>query len=209
MAVQWPAEGLTIRSPVVRLAPVSEALLPAVLDALPDDLELDPAVPLGPGTRAAGRRAAYEHALRGDRASFTVDAWKLHLVVRRPGGDIVGLQTVEAERFPSERTVDSASWLVPAERGRGLGTAMREAMLSFAFGPLGARAAVSSAWRDNAASLGVSTRLGYRFERVSVLETPERQGELVHVRLDRAAWLDSGRGREVDVRGVQPELFGA
>lgn len=206
MVVRWPAEALEIRARDLELAPLTEELLPAVLELLPDDVELDPAVPLRP--RPAARRDAYERAVRRDRSSFGPRAWKLHLVVR-VAGTIVGVQTVEAERFPAERTVDSASWLGPEHRGLGIGTRMREAMLAFAFGSLGAQAAVSSAWRDNVASLGVSARLGYRFERVSMHRTPERQGELVHVRLDLDTWTRSGRGRDVTVTGLARELFGA
>ena len=47
-------------------------------------------------------------------------------------------------------------------RGTGLGKAMRRAVLSLAFDHLGARAAITSAWHDNHASLGVSRSLGYR-----------------------------------------------
>ena len=42
---------------------------------------------------------------------------------------------------------------------------MRRAVLALAFGPLGAEAAITSAWPDNGASLGVSQSLGYLPER--------------------------------------------
>lgn len=209
MTVAWPAAGLLLRSPAVELRPMTEELLDAVALLLPDDLELDPAIPLPAGDRRAARRDAYRAALHRDRDAFGPDGWKLHLAVRLPTGALVGVQTIEAERFAAERTVDSASWLAPEARGRGIGIRMREAMLALAFGPLGAEAAITSAWRDNAASLGVSRHLGYGFERVSRHVTPERDDELVHLRLSRATWLASGLGRDVVITGVQPEAFGA
>ncbi|MDH2444213.1 GNAT family protein [Amnibacterium sp. CER49] len=208
MAETWPGTGLLLRSPAVELAPMTAELLDALALLLPDDIELDPAVPLPPGEVRAARREAYRTAVRRDREGFDPDGWKLHLAVRLPTGALAGVQTIEAERFAAERTVDSASWLVPEARGRGIGIRMREAVLALAFGPLAADAAITSAWRDNAASLGVSRHLGYRYERTSRLVTPERDGELVHLRLSRAAWLASGSGQDVLVTGARPELFG-
>ncbi|MGN6742469.1 MAG: GNAT family N-acetyltransferase [Amnibacterium sp.] len=209
MAAPWQGAGLALRSRSVTLTAVDDALLADLAVLLPDDLELDPAIPLPAGDRGAARRAAFAAALRQDRDRFRPEGWKLHLAVRSPTGRLVGLQTLEAEGFARERTVDSASWLVPAARGQGVGTAMREAVLAFAFGTLGAEWAVSSAWHDNAASLGVSRRLGYRYERTSRLATPDRDDVLLHLRLDRRDWLASERGRDVVVSGADPAMFGA
>jgi RimJ/RimL family protein N-acetyltransferase len=193
----------------VTLNPVDDGLLAELQALLPDDLELDPAVPLPAGDPRDARRSAYATAVRQDRDRFGTESWKLYLAVRLPSDRLVGLQTLEADAFARDRTVDSASWLVPSVRGQGIGTAMREAVLAFAFGTLGAKVAVSSAWHDNAASLGVSRRLGYRLERTSRLVTPDRDDELVHLRLGRAAWLASGRGRDVVVSGARPAELGA
>jgi RimJ/RimL family protein N-acetyltransferase len=209
MESTWPGRGLVLRSPAVELVAVTDALVEALQAVLPPDLELDPAVPLPPGDLPTARGLAFAAALRRDRDRFSPDDWKLHLAVRCPDGALVGLQTVEAERFREDRIVDSASWLIAGARGRGIGMRMREAALSFAFGSLGAVAAVSSAWHDNAASLGVSRRLGYRYDRTSRLVTPDRDDDLVHVRLDRADWLASGLGRDVEVTGARPAEFGA
>jgi RimJ/RimL family protein N-acetyltransferase len=57
--------------------------------------------------------------------------------------------------------VDTHSWLATDARGRGWGKQMRAAVLVLAFEHLGATAAVTEAWSDNAASLGVSRSLGY------------------------------------------------
>lgn len=77
-------------------------------------------------------------------------------------GVAVGVQSLEADDFLALRTVGSGSWLVRSVRGRGIGVAMRTAVLGLALDHLGALAAITSARRDNRASLGVSEHLGYR-----------------------------------------------
>ena len=72
----------------------------------------------------------------------------------------MGYQGLEGDDFARLRTVDSSSFLTGAARGQGLGKQMRAAVLSLAFGALGARFAIASAWTDNYASLAVSGALG-------------------------------------------------
>jgi RimJ/RimL family protein N-acetyltransferase len=64
--------------------------------------------------------------------------------------------TAAGNDFLALRTVDTSSFLIPSAHGRGYGKQMRAAVLALAFGPLHAPAAITSAWHDNHASLGVS-----------------------------------------------------
>ena len=73
----------------------------------------------------------------------------------------VGSQSIGGTEFAIHRTVDTGSWLGRAYQGRGLGKEMRAAVLGFAFDGLGALAAETSAFLDNAASNAVSRSLGY------------------------------------------------
>jgi RimJ/RimL family protein N-acetyltransferase len=57
--------------------------------------------------------------------------------------------------------VTTGSWLGRAHQGRGLGTEMRAAVLTYAFERLGATVARSGAVSGNEQSLGVSRKLGY------------------------------------------------
>lgn len=84
-------------------------------------------------------------------------------------GELVGAQSVGASAFATMRTVATGSWLGRDHQGRGLGRRMREAVLGFAFDHLGAEVATTSAFLDNARSLGVSRALGYRDDGVGRL----------------------------------------
>ena len=92
--------------------------------------------------------------------SATPAEWTLNLVAFS-GGEPIGAQALRATSFAETRTVDTGSWLGRAWQGRGLGTEMRTAALTFAFDHLGARRATSGAIERNPQSLGVSRKLGY------------------------------------------------
>lgn len=94
-------------------------------------------------------------------ATFSVDAWELNLCVLWEGS-VVGVQGVATRDFPTLRFGETGSWLGRRFQGRGIGTAMRRAWVAFLFGHLGFEYVTSSAFVDNAASLRVSEKLGYR-----------------------------------------------
>ena len=79
---------------------------------------------------------------------------------------------------------------------------MRAAVLALAFGALGARFAIMSAWSDNHASLGVSRALGYADNGVTAHRRGEVAGEMTHLRLTREQWSTSGWAERVAVAGV-------
>jgi RimJ/RimL family protein N-acetyltransferase len=200
----WPLFGLRLRCRDVVLRPVREADLELLAGIQPDDYEHDPRAELLPElTLSQNRqRLVYQGYWRA-LGTWSPSSWWLNLAVEFRGA-VVGTQSVEAEQFPSQRTVDSGSWLVPSVRGRGLGVAMRMAVLGLAFDHLGALAAVSSARSDNGASLGVSRRIGYIDNGVSLNESGRGLVELTHVRLTAEAWRTSGLGSEVTVTGFDP-----
>lgn len=114
------------------------------------------------------------------RGTWSPSSWCLDLAVEH-GGRVVGVQALEGDDFVTLRTVDSFSWLALESRGRGLGVAMREAVLGLAFDHLGAVAAVSSAALGNAASLGVSRRLGYADNGLSRISSTNGVVDLQHL----------------------------
>ncbi|WP_374969975.1 GNAT family N-acetyltransferase [Terrabacter sp. BE26] len=202
--VVWPLHGIRLRTAELDLRVMTEADLPTLCELLPDDLQMNPHATTYAGLDdRANRRAVLVQGYWRALGMWSPDDWALPFVARSSDG-VIGVQWLEGPDWRAERTVDSSSWLVPAARGRGLGTQMRAAVLALAFDRLGASAAISSAVVDNGASLGVSRALGYRETHRSVLE---HSGEaLQHVRLERASWDASGRSRGIGVDGVGPAL---
>jgi RimJ/RimL family protein N-acetyltransferase len=200
----WPLSGLRLGCRSVRLRAVREADLPGLAAIQPGDYEHDPGAELFDGLdlRQNRRRLVYQGYWRSV-GTWSPSSWSLDLAVE-VDGTLVGMQSLEAERFPALRTVDSGSWLIPGVRGQGHGVAMRMAVLGLAFDHLGALAAVSCAETGNAASLGVSRRIGYRPNGVSVNASGRGLIELTHLRLTAQDWQRSGLGREVTVTGFGP-----
>lgn len=198
MSRGWPLFALRLEHAGLLLRPVTEADLPLLVDLLPDDVEQDPSLP-------ADRSRAVHQGYWRACGQWSEDAWALSMLVLR--ADVpVGVQVLEGTDFPRLRTVDTASWLVPSARGQGVGTAMRAAVLGFAFDQLAAEAAVTSAWHDNGASLGVSRKLGYEDNGVHLHRRGDGRDVMVHLRLARAQW----RGADVRVSGFDGcrHLFG-
>ena len=209
----WPLFGLCLASQDLTLRPMTEADLAPLADLLPGDVELDPAAtrfPVDPeGEDRASRGIVLHQGYWRSYGTWRAGAWRLTFTVRA-GPRLLGVQELEGNDFPTLRTVDTASWLAQQARGRGYGQQMRAAVLALAFGPLAAELAVTSAWHDNHASLGVSRALGYRPNGESRHARGDHADVLRHMRLPRADWLASGRGDGVRITGFEPcrPLFG-
>lgn len=205
----WPLFDLRLTTPGLTLRPMREADLATLADLLPEDVELHP---------GATRYDADDHLSRGiivHQSSWRAwgdwrpEAWRLPFAVTA-ADEFIGVQELEGTNFPVLRTVDSSSFLIPSARGRGWGKQMRRAVLALAFGPLGAQAAITSAWHDNHASLGVSRALGYQPNGESLDLRGDRADVMVHLRLRRADWLAADHADGITVTGFEPcrPLFG-
>jgi RimJ/RimL family protein N-acetyltransferase len=117
-------------------------------------------------------------------ASWHPANWHLELAVVLDSV-VVGTQGIGATDFAVLREVGTGSWLGRDYHGRGVGTAMRSAVLALAFDGLGAEYALSDAFTDNAASLGVSRKLGYADNGILRLVVRGRPQSSQRVRLDR------------------------
>ena len=195
--VTWPLHDLTLTTPDLVLRGMTEADAQLLSAAVPGDLENDPR--LAHVSPAADVLQAYWR----NAGLWLPSAWVLELTVLQDGRPI-GLQALEGEDFAVRRTVDSHSWLVPEARGRGLGKQMRAAVLELAFVHLSAAWAITEAWHDNAASLGVSRSLGYVDNGVDVHAGPRLMQRL---RLAATDWVSPV---PVTVAGLAPclPLFG-
>lgn len=200
----WPLLDLRITVGDLELRPLVEADLAEVVRVMPADLELDPHATRFAVAEDVHRAVVVHQEYWRSYGTWTVDAWRFHLAVRR-AGELLGLQELEGNDFPTLRTVDTSSWLVAEARGTGIGKAMRRAVLSLAFDHLGALAAITSAWSDNHASLGVSRSLGYRPNGESFMAREGLENgvdTLVHLRMTADDWNAGGGGAGITVEGV-------
>ena len=136
--------------------------------------------------------------------AWTPQHWSLDLVVLHKD-TVVGTQGVSAKDFAVLREVSTGSWLGRHYQGRGIGTQMRAAVLHLAFEGLKARRAVSAAFEDNAASLGVSRKLGYRDDGTEWHVVRGRPAMIRRLRLTRADW-QAARTVPVQIHGLEPCL---
>ncbi|MGE2714408.1 GNAT family N-acetyltransferase [Mycolicibacterium litorale] len=161
----------------------------------------DPGAVLPPGeahfvTWIAGRtpqQSAQDRIARvqANRDHTRRPGWTLDLAVmveEQPAG----VQSLSGfDQWPHHRVVGTTSWLLAAFQDRGIGTLARAAVLELAFAHLRAESAKSWVLDENRASIGVSTKLGYRLiDRHHITEHGSRYAEGVY-QLDRDAWLES------------------
>jgi predicted RNase H-like nuclease len=142
------------------------------------------------------------------RAEFSHEKWSTGFAVV-VDGRVVGVQDLFSENFLKTRVAESGSWLGRQFQGQGLGKEMRAAILHFGFEGLGARWLETFAWEDNAASLGVTERLGYEPNGV---EMDLRRGEaspLRRFRLTREQW-EQQRRSDIRIEGLERclDMFG-
>jgi len=116
-----------------------------------DRAEMPFAVPWTDAASPQLERNLLQYAWR-NRAEWTADHWVAQFSIFL-AGQLVGEQTVKADRFAETGTVSSGSWLGRAWQGQGIGKEMRAAMLHLVFAGLGAARAESDAWHDNHASI--------------------------------------------------------
>jgi RimJ/RimL family protein N-acetyltransferase len=134
-------------------------------------------------------------------SSLGPDDWHLPFVVVQDGR-VVGTQELAAQHFAVRREVSTGSWLGRVHQGQGIGTHMRAAVLHLAFAGLGAEWATTAAYDDNAASNGVTRRLGYVADGVEVANRRGRPARLLRYRLARDEWERQER-ITVEVVGVE------
>lgn len=206
----WPLFDLRLTTHDLMLRQLTEADLLALSALLPDDAEQDPAATTYDGFDATTNRGVVVHqGYWKASGTWRPESWCIHFAAFLEG-ELIGTQELEADDFLRLRTVDSASFLALHARGRGFGKQMRRAVLTLAFGPLEAEAAITSAWHDNGASLGVSRSLGYRDNGVNLHRRGEDRDVMAHLRLTREEWIASDGASGVGVEGFEPcrPLFG-
>lgn len=178
IAELFPPLGLVLEAGPLELRGISDEILPDLCDlavrGIHDPAEMPFYFPWtdAPREELARNTAAYHWRSRAD---FSPASWGLHLAVFHEGR-LVGTQGFETSDYLVTRTGETGSWLGREFHGRGIGTAMRQAICAFAFDHLGAEAITSGAFLDNPASQAVSRKVGYVPNGVRRLK--RREGEL-------------------------------
>lgn len=206
-AAHWPFFDLELRTPRLTLHYVDDDRAAALMDlaamGIHDPAEMPFSIPWtrfeSPYLEQQGMQYHW-----GVRAALKPESWVLPFAVYE-GGRLVGTQAVAGDSFAVTRTADTGSWLARSEQGRGIGKEMRAAVLHLAFAGLGAERATTSAFADNARSLGVTRALGYADNGWFV---DNREGKAArHQRfvLERAAW-EQRRRDDIEVLNLEPCL---
>lgn len=162
-AEAFPPLGLRIEAGPLVLRSVGDDVLPLLVDAALSGVH-DPAVMpfLVPwtGVPAAQLPADFVRFHWGTRATWAPEHWQLELAVEWDG-EVVGCQGFVARDYLVTRTGETGSWLARRVHGRGIGTAMRQAICAFVFDHLDGERITSGSFADNPASAAVSRKVGY------------------------------------------------
>ncbi|TYB63860.1 GNAT family N-acetyltransferase [Nonomuraea sp. PA05] len=208
----WPTYGLTIRTPRLELRLPREDEAAALARLAGEGVHraderpfLTPWTDGGPGERVRSVLRGHWSRL----AEWDVADWRLGLGVFLDG-EPLGMVTLRARDFRVVREVTTFSWLGLRHHGKGYGTEARTGVLALAFDHLGARAARTEVFQDNHASQGVSRKLGYEHDGVSVDARGEEAVVSDRLRLTRERWAGQERP-PVRVEGLAGcrSLFGA
>jgi RimJ/RimL family protein N-acetyltransferase len=135
----------------------------------------------------------------GSLASWSPQDWELPLGVFRDGTPI-GIVALRGWDFAILREVKTWSWLGLPHHGQGFGTEARRALLHLAFEGLGAEAALTEVFQDNAGSQGVSRKLGYRPDGISRDVLHGKPVISDRLRLAREDWQPAGK---VELSGLE------
>ena len=203
----WPPAAIVVRTPRLELRWPSQDDLVALATLAGEGVHDEGVMPfMTPWTRGTPEERA-RNVLRWNwrtAGEWEPGKWSMSMVAV-VDDTVVGTQGMQATDFGVCRVAETGSWLGLAHQGRGIGKEMRAAILHLIFAGLGADRAMTSAFDDNPASLGVTRALGYRpnGERWMAVEGRPRR-ELLFV-LERDDWQATRRD-DIALHGVEAAL---
>jgi RimJ/RimL family protein N-acetyltransferase len=164
LAEAYPPFGLRIEAGPIVLRPITDDVLPELIEVALAGVHDPAAMPFYvPWTDAPAdvlplNYVQYHWSVR---SAWKPSHWNLEFAVEHEGR-IVGCQGFFADDYLITRTGETGSWLGRQFHGRGIGTAMRQAICAFVFDHLDADEISSAAYTDNPASNAVSRKVGYQ-----------------------------------------------
>lgn len=198
----WPLYHLTLRTPRLELRFPTERELGQLAQIAADGISkpgqrtfLTPWPELPPKQR--GLFVIQNHW--GSKADWESTGWVLNLGVFA-GEQPIGMVSLRGKEFSILREVTTGSWLGLNFQRQGYGTEARTALLHLAFEHLGAFAARTEVFQENAPSQGVSRKLGYQPDGISRDVLDGRVIVSDRLRLTREDW-QRGSYSSVDVAG--------
>jgi RimJ/RimL family protein N-acetyltransferase len=199
----WPQFGLMIVTPRLELRLPREEDLAALAEVAARGVHRPDERPfLTPWTDGTPQERA-RIVLRDhweQLAGWSIDSWSLGFGVFRQG-EPLGAVTLRARDFVVVREVTTSSWLGLDYHGQGFGTETRVGLLTLAFEHLGALAARTEVFQDNHASQGVSGKLGYQPDGISVDARGSERVVSDRLRLTWENWTGRSRRSQVTVKG--------
>jgi RimJ/RimL family protein N-acetyltransferase len=208
----WPLFGLRVRTPRVELRYPDDDDVAALAELAAKGVH-DPAfmpfeITWTDVPSPQQERNSMQHYWL-QRANWTPDDWHLPMATV-VDGEVVGTQAVTGRSFAEARVASTGSWLGQEHQGKGVGKEMRAAILHLVFAGLDAEVAISGAWHDNAASLGVSRSLGYEENGDEIKLRRGMADRQIRLKLTRAAWQERRRD-DIEIEGLDRclPMFGA
>jgi RimJ/RimL family protein N-acetyltransferase len=200
----WPLFDLVVRTPTVELRylddDLGERLASLASRGIHDPAFMPFAVPWTDRPSPELERDALRFYWRS-RATTQPESWNLLFAVL-VGGEVVGSTNLGAEQFPTRRWFETGSWLGREFQRRGIGTEMRVATLQLGFVGFGAEVAGTGAVADNAASLGVTAKLGYE---PNGIDHVERRGEVAVIhkfRMTRDHFVTNVKRDDIEITSL-------
>ncbi len=204
-AEHWPFFNLRITTPRLTLRYVDDDSAAALMDLAASvgvhDADFMPfTVPWTRFEPPYLQQQGMQHYWRV-RAQLKPEEWDLPFAVY-DADRLVGVQSIGAKSFAVARTVGTGSWLARTAQGQGIGKEMRAAVLHFGFLGLGAQRAVTSAFADNAQSIGVTRSLGYAGNGWTIDDREGKPARHLRFVLERPEW-EARRRTGVEFVGLE------
>ena len=208
----WPLVDLLVSTPRLSLRYVTDGLGEELADLAAQGIHDPDIMPFSEPWTDVPPPELQRNTLRyfwRCRAETTSENWTLNLATHDRDGTLIGLCTLNAERFPTTRIATTGSWIGRRYQGQGLGREMRQAALHLLFAGLNGETATTRAWHDNTASLNVTRSLPYTEHGAVPEQRRDRPDTMLAFAMTRQQW-QTIRRNDIQLVGSGPicEFFG-